>query len=85
MMRDVQIFSAGCACCDAAVAAVKQVACANCNVRVRDMKDPEVAAEAARYGVKRVPAVVVDGKLADCCAAGGVDLDTLRSMGLGSA
>lgn len=84
-MRDVQVFTAGCSCCDEAVVAVKQVACSNCNVRVRDMHDPAVAADAKKYGIKRVPAVVVDGKLADCCAAGGIDLDVLRTMGLGSA
>lgn len=49
------------------------------------MKDPAVAAAAKKYGIKRVPAVVIDGKLADCCAAGGIDADVLRGMGLGSA
>ncbi len=84
-MADVQIFSAGCPCCDEAIAAVKQVACSSCTVSVRDMNDPAVAADAKKYGIKRVPAVVIDGKLADCCAAGGIDLDVLREMGLGSA
>lgn len=84
-MRNVQVFTAGCSCCDEAVAAVRQVACSNCNVQVRDMHDPAVAAEAKKLGIKRVPAVVIDGTLADCCAAGGIDLEVLRSMGLGSA
>jgi glutaredoxin 3 len=85
MMRTVEIFSAGCPCCDEAIQAVKAVACSNCGVQVLDMKDPAVAAKAKQYGIKRVPAVVIDGKLADCCAAGGIDLDVLRSMGLGQA
>jgi len=84
-MRDVQVFTAGCSCCDDAVSAVKELACSNCNVQVRDMHDPAVAAEAKKYGIKRVPAVVIDGKLADCCAAGGIDIEVLRGMGLGSA
>ena len=83
-MRDVQIFSAGCPCCIEAIAVVKQAACGSCNVQVRDMNDPAVAADAKKYGIQRVPAVVIDGKLADCCAAGGIDLDVLRAMGLGS-
>lgn len=83
-MRNVEIFSAGCACCDEAINAVKAAACSSCNVHVRDMKDPNVAADAKRHGIKRVPAVVIDGKLADCCASGGIDLDVLRRMGLGS-
>lgn len=83
-MKNVEVFTAGCPCCDEAVTAVKAAACSGCNVQVRDMKDPSVAADAKRYGIKRVPAVVIDGKLADCCASGGIDIDTLRSMGLGS-
>jgi glutaredoxin 3 len=37
------------------------------------------------YGVHRVPAVVIDGKLAGCCQAGPVDAATLRAAGLGTA
>lgn len=83
-MRNVEVFSAGCPCCDDAIQAVRAAACSNCNVQVRDMKDPKVAAEAKKYGIKRVPAVVIDGKLADCCASGGIDLETLKGMGLGA-
>lgn len=82
-MRTIEIFSAGCACCDEAIQAVKAAACSSCNVVVRDMKNAKVAADAKKHGIKRVPAVVIDGKLADCCASGGVDLDVLRGMGLG--
>jgi glutaredoxin 3 len=84
-MRAIEVFSAGCACCDEALKAVKAAAFSSCNVVVRDMKDPKIAADAKRHGIKRVPAVVIDGKLADCCASGGIDLGVLRSMGLGVA
>jgi glutaredoxin 3 len=83
-MRTIEVFSAGCACCDETLQAVRAAACKNCDVVVRDMNDPAVAAEAKRYGIARVPAVVIDGKLADCCNSGGVDLAALRSMGLGA-
>lgn len=83
-MRKIEVFTAGCPCCDEAVTAVKAAACPSCDVQVRDMKDPSVAAAAKRYGINRVPAVVIDGKLADCCAAGAINIDMLRSMGLGS-
>jgi len=83
-MRKIEVFTAGCPCCDEAVTAVKAAACPSCDVQVRDMKDPSVAADAKRYGINRVPAVVIDGKLADCCTAGAINIDTLRSMGLGS-
>ena len=41
--------------------------------------------EGKRYGITRVPAVVINGKLADCCATGAVNLTTLRELGLGVA
>lgn len=83
-MRTIEVFSAGCACCDETVQAVRAAACTNCNVVVRDMKDPKVLADAKKYGIGRVPAVVIDGQLAECCKNGGVDLSVLRSMGLGA-
>ncbi len=45
-------------------------------------KDPAVAGRAKSLGVRSVPAVVVDGKLADCCAGRGPDDATLRQAGL---
>ncbi|TAK22771.1 MAG: hypothetical protein EPO40_27955 [Myxococcaceae bacterium] len=83
--RKVEIFSAGCGLCSEAVEAVRAAACPGCGVEVRDMSDPAVAADAKRYGVTSVPAVVIDGVLANCCKQGAIDLDELRRMGLGRA
>lgn len=33
--------------------------------------------------VKSLPAVVINGKLADCCSNKGIDIDVLKSLGLG--
>ena len=44
---------------------------------------PVVANYAKNLGVQRVPAVVINGELADCCATGGPDEATLRAAGLG--
>ena len=82
-MRNVEVFSAGCPCCLEAIAAVRAAACPSCSIEVRNMNDPDVAAEAKRLGIARVPAVAIDGKLAGCCD-GAIDLDELRKMGLGS-
>lgn len=82
-MRTVEIFSAGCPCCDETVEKVMAAACPSCKIEVRDMRDPTVAADAKKYGIGRVPAVVIDGQLADCCKSGAVDIDVLRGMGLG--
>lgn len=83
--RTIEVFSAGCPCCDEAVQAVRDASCESCDIQVLDMKDPSVAARAKQLGINRVPAVVINGQLADCCATGAVDVDVLRSMGLGQA
>ena len=83
--RKVEIFSAGCPCCDEAVKVVKSVACPSCEVTVLDMKsDPEAQRKAKEYGINRVPAVVVNGKLAECCQTGAVNVEMLRRLGVGS-
>ena len=41
------------------------------------------AERAKHYGIRSVPAVVVDGKLADCCAGRGVQEAALRAAGIG--
>lgn len=81
--RKIEIFSAGCPTCDEAVARIRAEACPSCDIVVLDMKDSGIAARARDLGVRSVPAVVIDGKLADCCAGRGPDLDTLRAAGLG--
>jgi len=45
--------------------------------------DASAQAKAKQYGIAGVPAVVVDGALADCCKTGGVDEATLRKLGIG--
>jgi glutaredoxin len=75
----IEIFSAGCPACDEVVALVNRVAKPGASVRVLDMRQPEVAARAKALGVVRVPSVVIDGRLAPCCAGGGVDESALRS------
>ncbi len=81
--RKIEIFSAGCPACDETVQMVNAIACPSCDVQVLDMRQADAAAKAKEYGVKTVPAVVIDGKLSDCCAGRGVDEATLRANGLG--
>ncbi|MDQ7006450.1 MAG: thioredoxin family protein [Acidobacteriota bacterium] len=81
--RRIEIFSAGCQACDQAVDRVRRLACPSCEVDVLNMRDPLVAARAARLGVRSVPAVVVDGKLADDCSGRGPDEASLRAAGVG--
>ena len=81
--RTVEVFSAGCSCCEPVVQVVKNIACPSCDVQVLDMHKPDVAARAKDLGIRSVPAVVIDGKLASCCEGRGPDESTLRAAGLG--
>ncbi len=81
--RQIDIYSAGCAVCDEAVKLVNELACPSCNVSVLDMHDAEVARRAATLGIAAVPAVVIDGVPADCCAGRGIKAEALRAAGIG--
>lgn len=81
--RTVEVFSAGCALCEETIAMVRRLACSSCEVRVLDMRLPEVAARAREHGIRSVPAVVIDGRLAECCANRGVEETVLIRAGLG--
>jgi len=81
--RKIEVFSAGCSACQEAVELIKAAACTSCEVTVHDMKDSDVARRTKTLGVRSVPAVLIDGKLADCCAGRGIDERVLRAAGLG--
>jgi len=81
--RQIEVFSAGCSVCEETIEMVNRIACPSCEVTVLDMRNPDVASRAKDLGIRSVPAVVIDGKLADCCAGRGPDEATLRTAGLG--
>lgn len=81
--RKIEVFSAGCPVCQEAIEMVKRNTCESCEVTVLDMNDSNVAERAKQLGVRSVPAIAIDGKLADCCAGRGPDEATLRAAGLG--
>ena len=81
--RKIEIFSAGCPACEETIKLVNSVTCPSCEVSVLDMREKAVAGRAQSLGVRSVPAVVIDGKLADCCSGRGPDEKVLRSAGLG--
>ncbi len=81
--RTVEIFSAGCATCTETIEMVQRAVCPSCDITVLDTHDPAVAQRAKDLGIRSVPAVAIDGKLADCCAGRGPDETTLRHAGLG--
>ncbi len=79
----IEIFSAGCPACEEAVELVKRIGCASCDITVLDMQDPTVVQRAKGLGVRSVPAVAIDGKLAECCTGRGPEEAALRAAGLG--
>ena len=83
--RKIEVFSAGCAVCNEVIEAVKREACPSCEVIELNMMDARVVARAKALGIRSVPAVVIDGKLASCCAGRGVDIEVLKAAGLGRA
>src|SRR5215469_6661214 len=84
--RKIEVFTAGCHCCTEAVELVEFLAGTEHDIEIRDMHDAAVAVAAASYGIRRLPAIVVDGRLADCYAGRGFDEETLtREIFAGTA
>lgn len=81
--RKVEVFSAGCPVCDETITLVNRIACSSCEVSVLDMNDSVVATRAKQLGIRSIPAVLIDGELAACCAGRRVDEAALRAAGLG--
>lgn len=77
--KRIEVFSAGCATCKETIELVQRLAGSAHEVFVHDMHKAGVAKKANEYGVRSVPAVVIDGKLASCCAGRGPEEHTLRS------
>lgn len=80
--RKIEVFSAGCPACEETVQLINSIACPSCEVSVLDMNVPAVAERAKGLGIRSVPSVVIDGKLADCCAERGPEEAALRAAGL---
>jgi glutaredoxin len=59
-----------------------KMACPSCEVTVLDMHKTDVAKRAKSLGIRSVPAIVIDGKLADCCSGRDPDEATLRASGV---
>jgi len=66
-MNKIKIFSAGCPLCIETIERIKFEICESCEVTVHDLHNPELMNLAKEYGIKRAPAVVVNGELSSCC------------------
>jgi predicted DsbA family dithiol-disulfide isomerase len=76
--RKVEVFSAGCALCQEVIDVVKREV-GSSQVIVHNMKDARGLARAEQLGIRSVPAVVIDGKLASSSTVRGVDIQALKN------
>jgi glutaredoxin 3 len=76
--KKIEIYTAGCSTCDETVELVKRIAGSNHDIEILDMHQANIAARAKQHGIRSLPSVVVDGKLAGCCAERGPDETILR-------
>ncbi len=85
--RKIEIFTAGCSICEGTVKQIKDAACSCCDVVIYDLNKEcetnECHNKAKAYGIKSLPAVAIDGKLASCCSSRGIDIEVLKQAGLG--
>lgn len=82
--RTVEVFTAGCPLCDDVVDLVQSLACDSCDVQTVSVQEEAGAQRAEEIGVATVPAVAVNGTLADCCQGQGVTKGDLRAAGIGT-
>ena len=77
--RKLEVFSAGCALCHEVIDVVRREAGSSFQIIIHNMTDARVLRRAEQFGIRSVPAVVIDGKLASCCAGRGVDIQVLKN------
>jgi len=88
MRREIEIFTAGCPVCEPVVQLVKDTAGKDCNITIHNLVDQceskICVTKMNEYGVKRLPAVAVNGKLLSCCTNIEITKDDLVNAGIGS-
>lgn len=89
MKRQVEIFTANCPVCDPVVQMIEELACDQCEVTTYDLvkqyDDKTCLSKMKDYGIHKIPAVAVDGKLLDCCIASPISRDKLIAAGIGQS
>jgi hypothetical protein len=81
--RRIEIFTAGCFLCEETIKLVRGLACQSCEIVVYDLIK-QCMDRVRDYGISRVPTVVVDGKIAQCCTGSRPSTEALKAAGVGS-
>ncbi len=70
-MKQVEIFTAGCPICNPVVNLVNETAGEDCEIIVYDLvkqcEEKTCIDKMNTYKINRIPSIVVDGRLLDCC------------------
>ena len=89
MKRQVEVFTANCPVCDPVVKMIKELACDTCEVTtydlVRQCENKTCLDKLDEYGIKKVPAVVVNGELLKCCKDSAITEMELVEAGIGQS
>lgn len=64
MGKKIEVFTADCPLCRDTLELIKKEACSECEVIEQRCSGDECCEPAKSYGIKAVPTVVVDGKIA---------------------
>jgi 4-hydroxy-3-methylbut-2-enyl diphosphate reductase IspH len=86
--RQIEIFTAGCPVCEPVVQLVKDTAGNDCEIILHNLSEQCESkiclSKMNEYGVKRLPAIAVNGKLLSCCTNIEITSDDLANAGIGS-
>ena len=81
--RIIEVFTAGCQVCEPTVELVKKMACDSCEVVIYDLNQGcdtnECREKAKQYSITRLPVIVVNGKVLDCCKSSGFSEQILKA------
>ncbi len=85
--RRIEVFTAGCPVCNPVVDLVKSLAIEDDNeVTIYDLvkqcETKECISKVEEYGIKRLPAVAIDGQLLGCCKNNGITKEDLINAGI---
>jgi hypothetical protein len=83
----IEVFTAGCPICNPVVDLVKALATEAYNEviiydLVKQCETKECVIKVETYGIKRLPAVAVNGKLLSCCKSNSITKDDLINAGI---
>lgn len=89
MKRQIEVFTANCPVCDPVVQMVQELTCDNCEVTTYDVvkqcEEGTCSIKIKEYGIKKLPAIAVNGKLLDCCKDTAITKEKLIEAGIGKA